>query len=220
MDLSELYADVIRDDDVVVGEHAVLGCPKEARVEEFRARNDPGRGQPVSIGTGSLLMHHVVVYEGVRIGEGCVLDDRTRVGYDSVIGSRTRLVHAAYVCDRVEIGDDCRVAGFLCDGVRVGAGSTVMGRLVHEYTQPHLGWWGVDEVPPVVAEQSVVGFGAVVVGGVTIGPRSYVAAGAIITRDVPPDHVATGTNVLTPSGEWSGRRLRSLITAWTEGAVR
>jgi acetyltransferase-like isoleucine patch superfamily enzyme len=151
----------------------------------------------------------------VVIGANCVLDDRVRIGYDTRIGNRVRLVHGAYVCDRVDIGDDCRIAGFVCDGVRVGPGSTVMGQLVHEYTQPHLGWWAPDEAPPVVREHSVVGFGAVVVGAVSIGPRSYVAAGAIITHDVPPDHVATGTNVLTPTSRWPGTRLQSLIMAWT-----
>lgn len=153
------------------------------------------------------------------IGANCVLDDRVRIGYDTRIGDRVRLVHGAYVCDRVEIGDDCRIAGFVCDGVHVGDGSTVMGQLVHEYTQPHLGWWAAYEAPPMIHQQNVGGFGAVVVGAVSIGPRAYVAAGAIVTRDVPPDHIATGVNVLTPTSRWPGTRAQALIAAWTTGAA-
>ncbi|WP_245996920.1 hypothetical protein [Nocardia pseudobrasiliensis] len=73
----------------------------------------------------------------------------------------------------------------------------------------------MDEAPPVVEADSVVGFGARVVGGVRIGPRSYVAAGAVVTKDVPPGHVVTGINVHTPIGRWPGRRLGALIGEWT-----
>lgn len=213
--MRDLYGPVDMDETVLVGEGCVLGCPKEARVADAKRGAAPGAGAAVSIGRGSVLMHHVIVYEGVRVGEGCLLDDRVRLGYDTVIGDRTRITHGAYLCDRVEIGSDCRIAGFLCDGTRVGDGSTVMGRLVHEYTHPHEGWWAADEAPPVVAGCSVVGFGAVVVGGVRIGPRSYVAAGAVVTRDVPPEHISTGTNVCTPVADWTGKRLGDLIAAWT-----
>ncbi|MBA2321649.1 MAG: hypothetical protein H0V89_10885 [Deltaproteobacteria bacterium] len=63
---------------------------------------------------------------------------------------------------------------------------------------------------------------SVVVGeyAVSIGPRAYVAAGAVVTRDVPPDHIATGTNVLTPMSRWSGERLQTLIAPWTTGEPR
>ncbi|HYS38533.1 MAG TPA: hypothetical protein VEO01_23185, partial [Pseudonocardiaceae bacterium] len=60
----------------------------------------------------------------------------------------------------------------------------------------------------------VVGYGARVIGGVRVGPRSYVAAGAIVTRDVPPEHVVTGVNIQTPAARWTGRRLQDLIGNW------
>jgi acetyltransferase-like isoleucine patch superfamily enzyme len=89
-----------------------------------------------------------------------------------------------------------------------------MGSLVHEYTRPHLGWWDVDEKPPVILSDTVIGYGATVVGAVRVGPRSYVAAGAVVTRDVPPEHVVTGVNVQTPAAMWRGRRLTDLIMRW------
>jgi acetyltransferase-like isoleucine patch superfamily enzyme len=122
-------------------------------------------------------------------------------------------VYGVYVCDRVTIGCDTRIGGFVCDGVVIGDRCTVMGQLVHEYSRPHLPWWEVDEAPPVIGEDTVVGFGALVVGGVRIGPRSYVAAGAVVTKDVPPEHVVTGTNRMTPMGHWRGTRLQHLIAA-------
>lgn len=199
-----------------IGEYCVLGCLKEARLSAACtdlaecAREAP----EVVIGERCLLFNQVVIYEGSRLGNGCVVEDRVRIGYDTSIGREARLVYGAYICDRVSIGSQARVAGFICDGTSIGDRSTVMAQLVHEYSRPHRGWWEVDEPSPVIHEDVVVGFNATVVGGVSIGPRSYVAAGAVVTRDVPPAHIVTGLNVLTPVSEWPGARLKDLITHW------
>lgn len=212
---SGLVASVIVASSAIIGENCTLGYPKEARLRAFQeaaGRVEPG--SPVVIGERCLVFNQVVFYEGVQVGDDCVVEDRVRIGYDSRIGPRCRIVYGAYLCDRVEIGADARVAGFVCDGSTIGAGATVMGNLVHEYTRPHEDWWLVDEEPPVVEDDSVVGYGAHVVGGVRIGPRSYVGAGALVSRDVPPEHVVTGVNVCTPISAWPGRRLKALIRHW------
>lgn len=215
MNITSLYAPVTIAASSVVGEHCILGYPKETRLRaEQHQQGSAVRGEPVTVGERCLLANHVVLYEGVQIGDDCVIEDRVRIGYHSMVGERTRVGYGAYVCDRVTIGTDACVAGFVCDGTTIGDRCTVMGDLVHEYTGPHLGWWGVDEEPPVIEADSVVGYGVQVVGGVRIGPRSYVAAGAVVTKDVPPDHVLTGVNVQTPAREWRGSRLQSLIRHW------
>jgi acetyltransferase-like isoleucine patch superfamily enzyme len=211
-DIGSLFGPLHIAETAVIGEHCTLGYPKEARLTA-----SPGSttaGSPVIIGERGLLFNHVVVYEGVEIGESCVVEDRVRIGYDCRIGPRARLVYGAYICDRVTIGADARVAGFVCDGTAIGERSTVMGSLVHEYTSPHQDWWETHEDSPIVESDTVVSFGATVVGAVRIGPRSYVAAGAVVTRDVPPDHVVVGANVHTPADRWSGRRLPALLRHW------
>jgi len=46
---------------------------------------------------------------------------------------------------------------------------------------------------PIVVEDSVwIGAGAIVMSGVTIGARSTVGAGSVVTKSVPPDVVAAG----------------------------
>lgn len=197
------------------GEHCVLGYAKERRAREWQRCGDVGPPSPVVIGDRCMLFNHVVVYEGCSIGDECVLEDRVRVGYDTRMGPGSRLMYGAYVCDRVSIGSEARVAGFVCDGTSIGDRSTVMGDLVHEYSRPHAGWWETDEDPPVIEADTVVGYGARVIGGVRVGPCSYVAAGAVVTRDVPPEHVVTGVNIHTPASQWTGRRLRDLIAHWS-----
>jgi acetyltransferase-like isoleucine patch superfamily enzyme len=215
MNVTSLYGPVRVDDSTMVGEGCVLGYPKEERLRaEQQKPGSASTGEPVSIGPNCLVANHVVIHEGVRIGAGSVIEDRVRIGYNCAVGERSRIVYGAYVCDRVSIGSDACVAGFVCDGTKIGDRSTVMGELVHEYSRPHEGWWEVDEEPPVIEADSVVGFGARVVGGVRIGPRSYVAAGAVVTKDVPSEYVVTGVNIQTPAMRWQGQRLQSLIRHW------
>ncbi len=216
MTARQLYGAVTVGAGTVIGEGCVLGYPKEQRLRQYLAvPRTTGAGRPTVIGSGCLIFNHVIIYEGVALADGCVVEDRVRVGYDCRIGRGVRLLYGAYICDRVEIGDSARVAGFICDGAVVGARTTVMGQLIHEYTQPHRSWWEVDEVPPVIEPDTVVGFGASVIGRVRVGPRSYVAAGAVVSKDVPPDHIAVGVNKLIPAGQWSGRRLAELVRHWS-----
>jgi acetyltransferase-like isoleucine patch superfamily enzyme len=211
-----LYARVTVAASSIVGEHCTLGCPKEERLRAEQDRpGSAGCGEPVVIGERCIIFNQVVIYEGVIMGEGCVIEDQVRIGYDTRIGARSRLVYGAYVCDRVVIGCDTRIAGFICDGTVVGDRSTVMGQLVHEYTRPHEDWWLVDEAAPVIESDTVVGYGAHVVGGIRIGPRSYVASGAVVTKDVPAEHIVTGINQHTPATAWRGKRLQDLIASWT-----
>jgi acetyltransferase-like isoleucine patch superfamily enzyme len=46
---------------------------------------------------------------------------------------------------------------------------------------------------PIVIERNVwIAAGATIIGGVTIGENSVVAAGSVVTRDVPPNSLAGG----------------------------
>jgi serine O-acetyltransferase len=51
---------------------------------------------------------------------------------------------------------------------------------------------------PIIAENVVVSDGAKVLGPIVVGKGSVVGAGAIVTRDVPPNTVVVGVNRFTP----------------------
>ncbi|WP_199902773.1 sugar O-acetyltransferase [Azospirillum sp. B4] len=46
--------------------------------------------------------------------------------------------------------------------------------------------------PIVIGRNVWIGAGAIVIGGVTVGENSVIAAGAVVTRDVPPDTLVGG----------------------------
>lgn len=153
--------------------------------------------------------HHVVIYQGTRIGRSATVGDRCFVGEDVSVGAGTRLLYGAQVFDDCSIGEDCVVAGFCCERAVVGDRSRVFGSLIHAHRAPHLGWDDVVEDSPVVSSNAFVGFDAKVVGGVIVGEYAYVAAGAIVTRDVPSGWIACGVNRMVSRDAWNGELAES-----------
>ncbi|RWR29825.1 hypothetical protein D2T29_13640 [Sinirhodobacter populi] len=47
-------------------------------------------------------------------------------------------------------------------------------------------------VPVIIKDDVFIGRGATILPGVTIGPRAIVGAGAIVSKDVPPNSVVAG----------------------------
>lgn len=194
----------------VVGEFSAFGMPSEESIRQ-------GNKQPlrdVSIAARCILQSFLTIHEGVTIEEDVVIEDYCRIGANTQIGARTRIIYGAYLCDDVVIGQDCRIAGFLCDDIKVGDRCTVMGTLVHDYNQPHRGWWDVTEPAPSIQHDTIVGISSTVVGDVTIGPYSYVAAGALVTRSVPSWHIAIERNNFIHWKQWSGAPLKELFSHW------
>jgi acetyltransferase-like isoleucine patch superfamily enzyme/acyl carrier protein len=82
------------------------------------------------------------------------------------------------------------------DNVALSANVTF---IAHEAAGWHLGRIGAGNprlystgAPIVVHDDSAIGFGAIILAGVSIGPRSIVGAGSVVHDDVPPDTVVVG----------------------------
>ena len=112
-----------------------------------------------------------------------------RVRTPSVIYDPER-IHAGH---HVDIGEFChiRAAGGLTIGDYVLiASSVVITTQNHPVDPPR---WGVTQTGPVAIGDHVwIGAGAVILPNVSIGEGSVVAAGAVVTSDVPAYVVAAG----------------------------
>ncbi len=88
----------------------------------------------------------------------------------------------------IEIGDNCRIA----KNVLI---------LAHDATT--FKDLGVTRIAPVkILEGSFIGQNAIILPGVTIGPRALVAAGSVVNRNIPEGKAAAG-NPARPYGEYS-----------------
>jgi acetyltransferase-like isoleucine patch superfamily enzyme len=129
------------------------------------------------IASGAIIGDQAQVRERSRIGPGSVVGRASSVDFDALIGARVLIQTGVYVTGGSVVEDDV----FLGPGVLTTNDHT-MGR--HPRGEPLLG--------PTFRRACRVGGGAVLVPGVMIGEEAFVAAGALVTRDVGDREVVMG----------------------------
>ena len=102
---------------------------------------------------------------------------------DVVIGDHTRIGLHNTIIGPVEIGSHVNLA----QGITVTA-------LNHNFsnTDKRIDEQGVSTTPVTIEDDVWVGANAVILPGVTIGEHCVVAAGAVVTKDVPPHSLVAG----------------------------
>ena len=144
---------------------------------------------------------YVLIYEGTVIAMDFI-EDYCRIGAEVKIGEKCRIMYAANISSETTLGDDCIIAGFCCERAIVGNKVRLFGELIHSHREPNRDWDEVEEDSPKISDNVLIGFGAKVIGGISIGKNSYIAAGAIVTRNVPEAHVVTGINKKVHFRKW------------------
>ena len=170
-----------------IGNFSVIGKPyRKIKGRRLRARPMTVLGRNCQIGA------NVTIMKGTHVRNRVAIDDHCYVEQDVDIGGRTILTYHAIVCNGARIGDDCIIGGFIGERCRVGADSRVFGSLVHRQDDPAADWDSLEEPAPVLGHHVLVGFGAVVIGDITVGPRSIIGAGALVTKKVAAGSIVTG----------------------------
>ena len=80
------------------------------------------------------------------------------------------------------------------DGTIIGAGAMIIDNDFHLLNEDR-GWvneYQQNARPISIGNQVFIGARAIILKGVTIGDRAVIGAGAVVTRDVPPMHLAGG----------------------------
>jgi UDP-2-acetamido-3-amino-2,3-dideoxy-glucuronate N-acetyltransferase len=137
-----------------------------------------------------------IVDEGARIGEGTRIWHWVHVCRGAVIGARCSLGQSVYVAGGVVIGDGCKIQNHVSvyDNVtlenEVFCGPSVVFTNVKNPRSavPRKGEYRDTRV----RRGATLGANCTIVCGVTIGEYAFVAAGAVITRDVKPYALMAG----------------------------
>ena len=127
--------------------------------------------QPCVIGAGSRLWHFVHVGENAVLGPGCVLGQNVMIAPGVRVGSNVKIQNNVSVYAGVTIEDDVFL-GPSCVLTNVtNPRSQVVRRALYEKT--------------LIRRGATIGANATVVCGLTLGRYCLIAAGAVVTRDVP-----------------------------------
>ncbi len=152
--------------------------------------NDPANDAPhrvlrdVEFGEG-VAVHAFTNLYGCRVGDGTRIGTFVEIQRGATIGARCKIQSHTFICDGVTIGDGVFVGhGVMFVNDKRPAATAEGGDLKSE------GDWTL--LRTVVEDGASVGSGAVVLGGVRIGARALVGAGAVVTRDVPAGATVAG----------------------------
>lgn len=130
------------------------------------------------IGDGAQIWHQAQVREDARVGRNCILGKGVYVDFGVVIGDNCKLQNGASVYHGVTLEE----------GVFVGPGVILTNDRQPRAVNPDGSLkgsqdWQVGSI--LVRRGASLGAGCIVLPQVTIGEFALVAAGAVVTRDVP-----------------------------------
>jgi acetyltransferase-like isoleucine patch superfamily enzyme len=129
------------------------------------------------IGEGTIIWNQAQIREQTQIGNNCVIGKDVYIDTGVFIGNGVKIQNGVSVYKGVTVEDD----------VFLGPHMTFTNDL---YPRAFSVDWEV--VPTLVKKGASIGANATIVCGKTIGEYAMVAAGSVVTRDVPPYALVMG----------------------------
>jgi UDP-2-acetamido-3-amino-2,3-dideoxy-glucuronate N-acetyltransferase len=186
-----VYDGTVIGDGCAIEDHAVLGKrPRLAR--SSAARGDVGAlelGERVTVCCGAVVCAGATVGAGAILGDQSFVRERSQIGAGSVIGRGSTVDNDVRVGARVKVQTGVYLTAFSVveDDVFVGPGAIT----TNDDTMSRHG----AETPlrgATLRRACRIGGGAVLTPGVEVGEEAFVAAGALVTRDVAARAVVMG----------------------------
>ncbi len=131
-----------------------------------------------AIGTGTRIWHFSHVCGGARIGAGCSLGQNVFIGNDVVIGDNVKVQNNVSVYDAVRIEDDVFCGPSMVFTNVYNPRSAIARKDQYRIT--------------LIRRGATLGANATIVCGTTVGKYAFVAAGAVVNRDVPDFALVAG----------------------------
>jgi UDP-2-acetamido-3-amino-2,3-dideoxy-glucuronate N-acetyltransferase len=160
------------------------------------------------LGEGTTVWHLAQIREGARLGASCIVGRGAYVGSGAVLGDHVKLQNYALVYEPAVLGD----------GVFVGPAAVLTNDQYPRSVDPDGTLKRSHDWEPVgvaVGDGASIGARAVCVAPVRIGRWAMVAAGAVVTRDVPDFALVAGVPARRIG--WVGRAGERLVPAGEPG---
>lgn len=143
------------------------------------------------------------VAEGATIGAGSSVWDLAQIREEAVLGDNCVVGRGAYIGIGVRMGDNCKIQNYalvyepahLGDGVFIGPAVVLTNDTYPRAVNPDgslklASDW--EAVGVTIGDGAAIGARSVCVAPVTIGAWALVAAGSVVTHDVPPYALVAG----------------------------
>lgn len=201
----ELPPDVELGGNVVIHEGTVVGAG--ARIQDCAVLGKPvalgpasrmsgGPTAPLIIEDGATVCAGAVLLVGAHIGPRAVVGDQAQVRERAVVGEASVVGRGSAVDNDVTIGARVKVqTGCYLTAKTVVEDDVFVAPGVFTTNDNTMGRHGEDfELRGALLRRACrVGSGAVLLPGVEVGEEAMVAAGSVVTRDVPPKTLVMGS---------------------------
>lgn len=144
--------------------------------------NAQGKSELITIGARTMIRGEIFVFAHggrVTIGSDCYIGENSRIwsGGEVRIGDHVLISHNVSVMDNLTHPLDPHARRAQVRAI---------------YLSGHPTDIDLDDQPVTIADDAWIGAHAIVLRGVTVGEGAVVAAGAVVTKDVPPHSVVAG----------------------------
>jgi len=178
----------------------LLICGDNVRIEEGVVLCHPtlkGVQEPVVLGDNCYIRSGTVIYSGVSFGKNCqtghnaVIREKTEIGDFTVIGSRACCEGNTKIGSHVVIETQVHITSHAVieDYVFIGPFTGLSNDPVMFHERP---WMRVELLGAHIKRGARLGIGVSLLPGITIGVEAKVAAGAVVTKDVPDRAIVMG----------------------------
>lgn len=199
-----VHARVRLEDNVVVGDGAILGRePVKAKTSTLQS----GALGFLEVARDTVIGAMAILYAGTSIGPSCFIADQAQIRERCRLGAQVIVGRGSTIENDTEVGDFTK----LQTGVYLTAKSFVedyvfLAPMVTTTNDPYVARTEARHRQirgPRIRRAARIGGGAVLLPGVEIGMEALVAAGAVVTRDVPAYQVVMGVpaRVVRPTPE-------------------
>jgi acetyltransferase-like isoleucine patch superfamily enzyme len=139
----------------------------------------PKMGKGVIVGKNIEFGKDIVIWNYVVIGDNTKIGDGTRIGSFCDIGRNVVIGKNCIIQAHVTISNECRLG----DNVFIGPNSSLLNDKF-----PH----SKCLTPSIVEDDVIIGGCVTILPNVRVHKKAMVAAGSVVTKDVPPETVVKG----------------------------
>lgn len=149
---------------------------------------------PLEIGNNCVISAHVILYRGTKLGGEVMIGDLASIREQNVIGDKTIIGRLVSIEPRTVIGQRVRTStGTHLTGDMIIEDDVFMGNRISTTNSNEMGRGVAGRYKgPHIKRGARIGSNATLLPGVVIGEEAMVAAGAVVTRDVPARKVVMG----------------------------